>query len=186
MFSPEKVTSEQITDKNEKKHKAGERSYATFDDFIAGKGANFDKKTSPVLLMAIALLKFYSEFNRLPMSSKSDKISGDGEQAGGDISKLNEFMANMKDTMNVHESILKKLDPDWALYIDGSMSPVCAIVGGVAGQDMIRSLSGKDIPIFNTFSFNGLDMSGVVERLGTTDAKSTSVAPIVRDYLEID
>lgn len=78
-------------------------------------------------------------------------------------------------------------EPDYE-HIKGSLSPVCAVVGGVAGQDMIRVLSNKDIPLYNTFSFDGINMTGLVERVGIKDARNAmnNVQPAVRDILEID
>lgn len=42
------------------------------------------------------------------------------------------------------------------------MSPVCAILGGILAQEVIKVVSGKDLPIKNWFVFNAEDMSGVV------------------------
>jgi ubiquitin-like 1-activating enzyme E1 A len=44
-------------------------------------------------------------------------------------------------------------------------SPVCAIVGGVLGQEVIKIISGKDVPLTNFFFFSGNESTGTVERL---------------------
>lgn len=169
-------------DRDEMKHTAGSASYVTFRHMISFKGAQFDKKTSPILFISIAMIEFYSKYKHLPLRGTSDSA----EQHQQDLSRLNEIVASMKDTLQLDEVIFKKLDPEWSKHITGSLSPVCAVVGGVAGQDMIRTLSGKDIPICNTFSFDGIEMSGAIERLGIEDKKFTASKPIIRDVIECD
>ena len=78
---------------------------------------------------------------------------------------------------------LSPKSPDWMKELRvTSLSPVCAIVGGVAGQDMIRALSGKDIPIYNTFFFDSSDMNGTVERIGFQE--ESRIKPKVTDVVE--
>jgi ubiquitin-like 1-activating enzyme E1 A len=44
-------------------------------------------------------------------------------------------------------------------------NPVCAIVGGVLGQDILKALGGRDPPIANFFVFDGNTGGGTVCRL---------------------
>lgn len=48
----------------------------------------------------------------------------------------------------------------------GQLSPVCAIVGGVLAQEIIKAVSQKDPPHNNFFFFNTQDGAGVVECIG--------------------
>lgn len=48
----------------------------------------------------------------------------------------------------------------------GQLSPVCAIVGGVLAQEIIKAVSQKDLPHNNFFFFSTLDGAGVVECIG--------------------
>lgn len=48
----------------------------------------------------------------------------------------------------------------------GQVSPVCAIVGGVLAQEIIKAVSHKDPPHKNFFFFTTLDGAGVVECIG--------------------
>lgn len=158
-----------VEETNEKQQTNGTLSYPTFKDMISLRKSTFDKSTSPVLFISIAMLRFYSDSGYLPKNSD-------------DLSNLNKIIASIKDSLNLHDGIFKKLNPDWSQYLTGSLSPVCAIVGGVAGQDMIRALSGKDVPIYNTFSFDGLELTGFVSSQGDKIEAKT----IVRDVIEID
>lgn len=173
------INQKQNENKDDMKHIAGTASYVTFRDMISFKGAKFDRKTSPILFISIAMMKFYSEHKYLPL--RASEVSHQD-----DLSKLNQIVASMKDELNLNEIIFKKLDPEWSKNINGSLSPVSAIMGGMAGQDIIRALSGKDIPICNTFSFDGIEMSGAVERLGIEDKKEGIKEPLVRDFLQIE
>ena len=44
-------------------------------------------------------------------------------------------------------------------------SPVCAIVGGMLAQDILKALGGREPPIANFFVFDGNTGGGTVCRL---------------------
>lgn len=165
---------------NEKRNTVGILPYVTFQDMISMKNAStvFCRQTSPVLLVSVAMFKFYSLYKHLPRADSSVKED--------DIKKLKSIIESMKNCSTYSDDILRKLSVDWCDNIYGSLSPTCAIIGGVAGQDMIRALSTKDIPINNTFSFDGMSMNGLVEKLGVVDPKAIHLRPVVRDAIQID
>lgn len=162
---------------NEMETKVAHLSYVPFKNMISLEHTTIDKKTSPILLLSVGLFKFYSEHGHLP-SCQDEK----------DSEKLMELLNSLVDSSSIKEkdNPVKRLDSEWLTNIQGSLSPVCAILGGVAGQDMIRALSGKDIPIYNTFAFDGINMDGIVNKVGIKDVDATKNAPIVRDVLQID
>ena len=47
----------------------------------------------------------------------------------------------------------------------GELSPVCAVVGGVLAQEVIKAVSQKDKPLNNFFLFDGYNSEGVVETI---------------------
>uniref|UniRef100_A0A3Q3WCZ3 SUMO-activating enzyme subunit 1 n=1 Tax=Mola mola TaxID=94237 RepID=A0A3Q3WCZ3_MOLML len=47
------------------------------------------------------------------------------------------------------------------------MSPVCAVVGGVLGQEIVKALSQRDTPHRNFFFFDGRKGNGVVDYFGS-------------------
>lgn len=149
----------------EKYFKFEKLSYCPIEKILAtSQDNNNNKRTSPVLHLSIGLLKYYDTYKKLP-SDESDFV------------QLNDILTNM----GVQDNI-RKLDDDWHANIRGSLSPVCAVIGGVAGQDMIRTLSGKDVPVFNTFAFDGIKMTGVVQGIGTKCETENNV----RDELLIE
>jgi len=49
------------------------------------------------------------------------------------------------------------------------ISPVCAVMGGIVGQEIIKAISGNDEPINNLFCFNGLSGAGTVRKLNSSN-----------------
>jgi ubiquitin-like 1-activating enzyme E1 A len=45
-------------------------------------------------------------------------------------------------------------------------SPICAVVGGMLAQDILKTLAAKDAPMANFFTFDGDTGAGTVCRLG--------------------
>lgn len=163
-----------------KKTVLGSLSYVPFRDVISLDNTLFTKQTNPVLLISIAMFKFFTQYKHLPRTSND-------QDRQHDTSKLNEIIVSMKDSLNLHDKIFERLEKSWSDHIYGSLSPICAVVGGVAGQDMIRALANKDIPIINTFSFDGITMNGTVEKVGlAAKGGSSKAAPVVRDLVDID
>uniref|UniRef100_A0A3Q3BQQ1 SUMO1 activating enzyme subunit 1 n=1 Tax=Kryptolebias marmoratus TaxID=37003 RepID=A0A3Q3BQQ1_KRYMA len=58
------------------------------------------------------------------------------------------------------------LNDDFISYCFSEVSPVCAVVGGVLGQEVVKALSQRDAPHRNFFFFNGRKGSGVVDYFG--------------------
>jgi ubiquitin-like 1-activating enzyme E1 A len=46
------------------------------------------------------------------------------------------------------------------------LSPVCAVVGGMLAQDILKALAAREPPIANFFAFDGSTGGGTVCRMG--------------------
>lgn len=46
------------------------------------------------------------------------------------------------------------------------ISPVCAVVGGMLAQDILKALAAREAPIANFFTFDGSTGGGTVCRMG--------------------
>ena len=44
--------------------------------------------------------------------------------------------------------------------------PVCAIIGGVMGQDVLNTLGGREPPVINLFTYDGTSGAGDFYQLG--------------------
>jgi ubiquitin-like 1-activating enzyme E1 A len=51
------------------------------------------------------------------------------------------------------------------LMATAELSPVCAVMGGIIGQEVFKSISGKDETIENYFFFSGLGMEGKMNKV---------------------
>ncbi|GAB2289377.1 SUMO-activating enzyme subunit 1B-1 [Dionaea muscipula] len=53
--------------------------------------------------------------------------------------------------------------------------PVCAILGGILGQEVIKAISGKGDPLKNFFLFDAMDGKGIIEDISNANANADSV-----------
>ncbi|XP_037534283.1 SUMO-activating enzyme subunit 1 [Nematolebias whitei] len=58
------------------------------------------------------------------------------------------------------------LNDDFISFCFSEISPVCAVVGGVLGQEVVKALSQRDAPHRNFFFFDGRKGNGVVDFFG--------------------
>ncbi|XP_024033099.1 SUMO-activating enzyme subunit 1B-1-like [Morus notabilis] len=50
--------------------------------------------------------------------------------------------------------------------------PVCAIIGGILGQEVIKAISGKGDPLKNFFCFDATDGKGIIEDISSCNTGS--------------
>mmetsp|Transcript_35171 Transcript_35171/g.43399 ORF Transcript_35171/g.43399 Transcript_35171/m.43399 type:complete len:334 (+) Transcript_35171:170-1171(+) len=98
---------------------------------------------------------------------KANKISNGNEtkiEMDAVLEKLlkNEQMepAQLFQTENVLESAE-------TARLGAEINPVCAVMGGVVGQEVLKAISRKDKPITNFFFFDGVQSRGTVRNLPT-------------------
>jgi len=60
---------------------------------------------------------------------------------------------------------LEKIDETFIRFCFAELSPVCAIVGGVLAQEIVKAVSLRDRPHNNFFFYNGLSGDGTVENI---------------------
>jgi len=111
------------------------------------------RRMDPSYFMLQVLLNFQAETGHTPRPKERET----------DLAKLK----------NVRDETLGKLSvpvtkiPDEMLgLLFAELSPVCAIVGGVLAQEVIKAISNKDAPHNNYFFYNPLESCGVVETIG--------------------
>ncbi|KAF9454772.1 hypothetical protein P691DRAFT_804131 [Macrolepiota fuliginosa MF-IS2] len=115
------------------------------------------KEVNPALFFSILGLWQY-EFSHqgLPL---------DGNSAGEIQSVANSLIS----TADVNKQALQEVPADLIESLSNGarheFNPVCAIIGGVLGQDILKALGGRDPPIANFFVFDGNTGGGSVCRL---------------------
>ncbi|CAO2626914.1 SUMO-activating enzyme subunit 1, partial [Lemmus lemmus] len=111
------------------------------------------KRTAPDYFLLQVLLKFRTDKGRDP---SSDSYSEDAEL-------LLQIRNDVLDSLGVSPDLLPD---DFVRYCFSEMAPVCAVVGGILAQEIVKALSQRDPPHNNFFFFDGMKGSGVVECLG--------------------
>lgn len=61
----------------------------------------------------------------------------------------------------IDKSFLRSL----AVTASHELSPVCAIVGGMLAQDILKTLGAREAPIANFFTFDGNTGAGTVVKM---------------------
>ncbi|XP_015254864.1 PREDICTED: SUMO-activating enzyme subunit 1 [Cyprinodon variegatus] len=111
------------------------------------------KRTPVDYFLLHVLLKFRTDKGRDP----------DPESCADDSQLLRQIRDDVLEAMGLSSDLLSD---DFISYCFSEMSPVCAVVGGVLGQEVVKALSQRDAPHRNFFFFDGRKGNGVVDYFG--------------------
>ncbi|XP_010813310.1 SUMO-activating enzyme subunit 1 isoform X3 [Bos indicus] len=106
-----------------------------------------------IIQRALVLLKFRTDKGRDPSS----------DTFGEDSELLLQIRNDVLDALGVNPDLLPE---DFVRYCFSEMAPVCAVVGGILAQEIVKALSQRDPPHNNFFFFDGMKGNGIVECLG--------------------
>ncbi|XP_066559960.1 SUMO-activating enzyme subunit 1 [Amia ocellicauda] len=122
-------------------------------DWTSEKAKATLKRTPTDYFLLQVLLKFRTDKGRDPHPATFP----------ADSQLLLQIRDDVLDSMGLGSELL----PDeFISYCFSEMAPVCAVVGGVLGQEIVKALSQRDAPHKNFFFFDGRKGSGVVDCLG--------------------
>ncbi|KAF5360731.1 hypothetical protein D9756_004786 [Leucocoprinus leucothites] len=115
------------------------------------------KEVNPTLFFSIlALWQYEFSHQGLPMDTAS-------------AAEIQSFATSLISTADVNKQALRDVPIDLIESLSSGarheFNPVCAIIGGVLGQDILKALGGRDPPIANFFVFDGNTGGGTVCRL---------------------
>lgn len=119
------------------------------------KPREFHKNWLDALFGIHILLEFEAKHDRAPIAHDST-----------DLEKLMTMRVEyfkrrgITDTKRCEESLLSDLQTYYASKSE--LSPICAVVGGLLAQDILKVLGGKDLPVKNWFVLDGRDLKGMV------------------------
>ncbi|KAK7873100.1 hypothetical protein R5R35_006333 [Gryllus longicercus] len=105
------------------------------------------KRMDPSYFVMKALLKFCDKKGRKPSPSEREK----------DIESLKEFVKEELTKQKIREDFVPEL---LLKDVFAEISPVCAIMGGITAQEIIKTVSQKERPHNNIFFFNPLKCIG--------------------------
>ncbi|KAL5008414.1 hypothetical protein ScPMuIL_013995 [Solemya velum] len=106
----------------------------------------------------IFLLSFIKQMGRRPAIESKEE----------DKNKLQAIRQETLEQMKINPDTLQE---EIFNHCFAEVGPVCAIVGGVLAQEIIKAVSHKDQPHNNFFFYNGMDGSGLVDCIGATTEK---------------
>lgn len=128
--------------------------YVSFRDMLGHK--SFNAVTSPALILTLAILKYY------------DKCGTKPENYSEQLEPFVKLV--LEDTKLDVNKVMKRLSFDWEDFLVGSWAPLTTIVGGLSGQDILRAVSHKFIPLYNTYTFDGSNLRGTVDKIGFSNS----------------
>ena len=112
-------------------------------------------RLSYTIFILLALIEFKERRNHGP---KHESIEQDTRE-------LDEICTQLEKKHDLVRGGKPFIPREFAKYTPMDLSPICAILGGVIAQEVIKGLSGKDQPLNNFFVYNGIDSHAIVEKL---------------------
>ena len=112
-------------------------------------------RLSNSLFILLALIEFKERKNHGPTH----------ESIEGDTRELDEICTQLEKKHHLARTGKTFIPRGFVKYTPLDLSPVCAILGGVIAQEVIKGLSGKDQPLNNFFVYNGIDGHAIVEKI---------------------
>ncbi|KAE8777402.1 SUMO-activating enzyme subunit 1A [Hordeum vulgare] len=135
-----------------------ELKYPSLQEAISVPWKDLSKKTTKLYYAMRVLESYESSEGRDP-----------GETSLSDLPALLARKKDMCDRMSLDESIVPTSLLERLLAAGKKEHPpVCAILGGILGQEVIKSISCKGNPIKNFFYFDAADGKGVMEDIPPT------------------
>lgn len=122
-------------------------------DWTSEKAKSSLKRTPMDYFLLHVLLKFRTDKGRDPYP----------ESFVADSQLLRQIRDDVLEAMGVSNDLIPQ---DFVSHCFSEMAPVCAVVGGVMAQEMIKAISQRDAPHKNFFFFDGRRGSGVVDFFG--------------------
>ncbi|KAM3874851.1 SUMO-activating enzyme subunit 1 [Diretmus argenteus] len=122
-------------------------------DWTSEKAKASLKRTPVDYFLLHVLLKFRTDKGRDP---EPQSFTEDGQL-------LRQIRDDVLEAKSVGGDLL---NDDFVSYCFSEMAPVCAVVGGVLGQEVVKALSQRDAPLRNFFFFDGRKGNGMVDYFG--------------------
>jgi len=114
------------------------------------------RKTDKVYLILRALFNFYFEHSRYPLRNN--------EKDKNDFISIRDSLIK-KYTELTLKSFSNELVSTAIQSLNAELNPVCAVIGGIAGQEIVKVICKNDEPFNNFLFYNLLESSGVVQQI---------------------
>ncbi|PON77260.1 Ubiquitin-activating enzyme E [Parasponia andersonii] len=138
-----------------------ELNYPSFEEAISVPWRTLPRRASKVYF-AMRVLERFEEAD----GCKPGEISADDLPS---VLKLKKELCESQSLSESHipDGLLERLVTNGREF-----PPVCAIIGGILGQEVIKAISGKGDPLKNFFFFDAMDGKGVIEDVSSSNTGS--------------
>ncbi|XP_028765472.1 SUMO-activating enzyme subunit 1A-like [Neltuma alba] len=136
-----------------------ELQYPSFEDAVSVPWKALPRKTSKLYFAMRVIEKFEEAGERRP-----------GEVSIADLPGVLKLKKELCTAQSVNESLVPDSLLERLVANTTEFPPVCAIIGGILGQEVIKAISGKGDPLKNFFFFDAVDGKGIIEDISESNA----------------
>ncbi|GKV42167.1 hypothetical protein SLE2022_348520 [Rubroshorea leprosula] len=135
--------------------------YPSFEEAISVPWTSLPRKVSKLYFAMRVIERFEEVEGRNPGEISVADLPG--------VLKLKRELceANSFNESHIPDALLERL-----LKGKREFPPVCAIIGGILGQEVIKAISGKGDPLKNFFFFDAMDGKGLIEDISNPNTKT--------------
>ncbi|PHT53896.1 SUMO-activating enzyme subunit 1B-1 [Capsicum baccatum] len=136
-----------------------ELRYPSFEEAIAVPWKSLPKRLSKLYYAMRVIERFEALERRNPGETSVDDLPN--------VLNLRKEIceAHCLNESQIPDSLLRRL-----IASRTEFPPVCAIVGGILGQEVIKAISGKGDPLKNFFFFDAMDGKGIIEDISNVSS----------------
>lgn len=132
--------------------------FPSFEEAIAVPWRSLPRRLSKLYFAMRVIERFEELEGRKP-----------GQTSTADLPNVLNLRKELCEAHSLNESQIPDALIERLLAGTREFPPVCAIVGGILGQEVIKAISGKGDPIKNFFLFDAMDGKGIIEDIAETN-----------------
>ncbi|RZC59751.1 hypothetical protein C5167_007062 [Papaver somniferum] len=133
--------------------------YSSFEEAVAVPWKSLPRRASKLYFAMRVIEKFEHDEGRTP-----------GETSIADLPNVLKLKKLLCEEQSVNESQIPDSLLERLLVGNIEHPPVCAIIGGILGQEVIKMVSGKGDPIKNFFFYDVMDGKGIIEDVSAPES----------------
>ncbi|CAL5373041.1 unnamed protein product [Camellia sinensis] len=135
--------------------------YPSFEDAIAVPWKSLPRRMSKLYFAMRVIEQFEEAEGRDP-----------GQTSKDDLPKVLKLRKELFEAQSLNESLIPDSLLERLVSCTTEFPPVCAVIGGILGQEVIKAISGKGDPLKNFFFFDAIDGKGIIEDISKPDSGS--------------
>ncbi|XP_034926042.1 SUMO-activating enzyme subunit 1A [Populus alba] len=137
-----------------------ELQYPSFQEAISVPWRSLPRKVSKLYFAMRVIERFEEDEGRKP-----------GEICIEDLPAVLKLKKELCEAQSLNESHIPNALLERLVMGAREFPPVCAILGGILGQEVIKAISGKGDPLKNFFFFDSVDGKGIIEDISDPNPK---------------